>query len=39
LLQALSEFLASIVENADVNKMNVRNGKSFRYKYSTVVCR
>jgi RalA-binding protein 1 len=29
LLQALSEFLASIVENADVNKMNVRNGKPF----------
>ena len=31
LLQALSEFLASIVENADVNKMNVRNGKYFRH--------
>lgn len=28
LLQALSEFLLSIVNNADVNKMNVRNGKS-----------
>jgi hypothetical protein len=27
LLQALSEFLLSIVNNADVNKMNVRNGK------------
>jgi RalA-binding protein 1 len=26
LLQALSEFLLSIVNNADVNKMNVRNG-------------
>jgi RalA-binding protein 1 len=38
LLQALSEFLASIVENADVNKMNVRNGKSFRRNYCPVVC-
>lgn len=28
LLRALSEFLLSIVNNADVNKMNVRNGKS-----------
>ena len=37
LLQALSEFLASIVENADVNKMNVRNGKSFRHKPSAIV--
>ena len=27
LLQALSEFLLSIVNNADINKMNVRNGK------------
>lgn len=27
LLQALSEFLLSIVNNANVNKMNVRNGK------------
>ena len=27
LLQALSEFLLSIVNNADVNKMNVRNGE------------
>jgi RalA-binding protein 1 len=29
LLQALSEFLLRIVNNADVNKMNVRNGKLF----------
>lgn len=28
LLQALSAFLLSIVNNADVNKMNVRNGES-----------
>jgi RalA-binding protein 1 len=27
LLEALSEFLLSIVNNADINKMNVRNGK------------
>lgn len=27
LLQALSDFLQSIVNNADVNKMNVRNGR------------
>jgi RalA-binding protein 1 len=27
LLEALSEFLSSIVNNAEVNKMNVRNGK------------
>lgn len=27
LLQTLSEFLLSIVNNADINKMNVRNGK------------
>lgn len=29
LLQALSEFLLSIVNNADINKMNVRNGKQY----------
>ncbi len=28
LLEALSSFLLSIVNNAEVNKMNVRNGKS-----------
>jgi RalA-binding protein 1 len=38
LLQALSEFLASIVENADVNKMNVRNGKSIRHNHCPIVC-
>lgn len=31
LLQALSEFLLSIVNNADINKMNVRNGRSLQY--------
>lgn len=30
LLQALSAFLLSIVNNAEVNKMNVRNGKSYQ---------
>jgi RalA-binding protein 1 len=38
LLQALSEFLASIVENADINKMNVRNGKYFRHNPGPVFC-
>jgi RalA-binding protein 1 len=35
LLQALSEFLLSIVNNADVNKMNVRNGKPPLKSYTT----
>lgn len=30
LLSALSEFLLSVVNNADINKMNVRNGESYK---------
>lgn len=37
LLQALSEFLLSIVSNADVNKMNVRNGKWLQYQDLSTV--
>lgn len=37
LLQALCSFLIDIVENADRNKMNVRNGKGLSLNMSVIV--
>lgn len=38
LLQALSSFLIDIINNANINKMTVRNGKYLAFTFGLIIC-